>query len=336
MSSPFWAAGGYDAAAMAADARDKIRVTGPTLVALGAAGWGTEALFRRGLNARLAPYPIVLLEHLVQVVYTLPWLIKNAWLWRRIPRRALLWVVLSGGIGSSLGTVCFTAAMAKDSGVNVTAAVVLLNLQPIVSTLAGAILFEERISRRFYPCAATAILAGAGMAIGDGSWASLRTAHVTGGLLYVVATIVLWGFATAAGRGAMRELPLGLATPLRLWAGLLTTAIVLGLRVALHKDTFGFAALAEWSVLKNLLLLTSIAGVIPLFVYFAGLRTTPAAVAGYCEMCYTISASLVTWIFLDGSLNAHQILEAAILILSIVMLNEAQRPADRVALKKAA
>ena len=32
----------------------------------------------------------------------------------------------------------------------------------------------------------------------------------------------------------MKELPLGLATPLRLWAGLLTTGLVLGLRLLAH------------------------------------------------------------------------------------------------------
>ncbi len=312
-------------------------VGGPALVALGAAGWGTEALFRRGLTDHISAYPIVLLEHLFQVIYTLPWLLKNLWLFRRIPSRALVWVLLSGGVGSSLGTVCFTAAMSKGSGVNITAAVVLLNLQPIVSTLAGAILFQEQISRRFYPCAATAILAGAGMAIGDGSWATLSAMHFSSGLLYVAATIVLWGFATAAGRGAMKELPLGLATPLRLWAGLLTTGIVLGLRILAHKESFAFATITQWPVLQGLLLLTTISGVIPLFIYFAGLRTTPASLAGYCEMAYTISATFITWVFLGGSLNAHQMLEAGILVLSIVMLNQAQRPADEVAaLRKAA
>lgn len=311
------------------DARRPTDARCPALVALGAAGWGTEALFRRHLNARLAPYPIVLLEHVAQVIYTLPWLLKNSWLLRRIPRRALLWVLLSGGVGSSLGTVCFTAAMAPGSGVNPTAAVVLLNLQPIVSTLAGAFLFQEQISRRFYPCAATAILAGIGMAIGDGSWASLREIRFSGGFAYVFATVVLWGFATAAGRGAMRELPLGLATPLRLWAGLLTTAVVVGLRALLHKGGLDLHPLVEWPVLRDLVLLTTVAGVVPLFVYFAGLRTTAASLAGYCEMCYTVSAAIVTWVFLDGKLNAHQILEASMLVLAIVMLNQAQRPADR-------
>ena len=51
---------------------------------------------------------------------------------------------------------------------------------------------------------------------------------------------------------------------------------------------------------------------------------------------HTISATFVTWAFLDGALNAHQILEGAILVLSIFMLNEAQRPSDQAIGKKAA
>jgi DME family drug/metabolite transporter len=299
---------------------------GPSLVALGAAGWGSELIFRRNLSTRLAPYPIVLLEHIVQVIYTLPWLLRYAWLWRRIPRRALWWVLLSGGIGSSLGTVCFTAAMAPSAGVNSTAAVVLLNLQPVISTAAGAVLFGERIFRRFYLWAALAMLAGAAIAVGDGSYTKLRDAHLAPGFLYVGATIVLWGFATAAGRGAMRELPLGLATPLRLWAGLFTTAIVLGLRSLAGHGGLDLHPLADARVLRDLLLLTSVAGVIPLFVYFAGLRTTPAAVAGYCEMFYTVSGALLSWAFLGSALNPIQIVATAVLVVAIIGLNRAQEP----------
>ena len=307
--------------------RDRPRakdLKGPALVSLGAAGWGSELLFRRNLTTRLAPYPIVLLEHVVQVIYTLPWLLRYAWLWRRIPRRALGWVLLSGGVGSSLGTVCFTAAMAPGSGVNITAAVVLLNLQPIVSTCAGSLLFGEKIDKSFFLWAALAMLAGATIALGDGSWRDLAHANLSSGFWYVGATIVLWGFATAAGRGAMRELPLGLATPLRLWAGLLTTAIVLGLRAATGHGGLDLHPLADPTVLRNLLLLTSVAGVIPLFIYFAGLRTTPAAVAGYCEMFYTVSGALLSYLFLDGALNFIQICATAVLVGSIVGLNRAQ------------
>src|SRR5438874_6308645 len=54
-------------------------------------------------------------------------------------------------------------------------------------------------------------------------------------------TVLMWGFATVAGRGAMRELPLGLGAPLRLWAGLLTTAVFLGLRALTGRGGFDAA-----------------------------------------------------------------------------------------------
>ncbi len=297
---------------------------GPVLVALGSAGWGTEALFRRHLNARLAPYPIVLVEHLLQVIYTLPWLVRHRHEIRSAPRRALVWVVLSGSIGSALGTICFTAAMSRSSGINPTAAVVLLNLQPLVSTALGLLLFRERIRPLFYPLGAIAILSGAGLALGDAPWAALALGP-SAGLLFTMGTILAWGFATAAGRGAMRDLPVEIAAPLRLWAGLATAALV----VAARGEPLELAPLTEWPVIRDFLLLTSVAGVLPLACYFLGLRSTPAAIAGYCEMAYTLSATFVTWMLLDGHLSGLQLFEALLLLAAIVLLNRAHSaPAD--------
>ena len=299
---------------------------GPALVALGAAGWGTEVAWRRRLTTRLAPYPLVLIEHLLQILYTLPLLIRHAWLWKKIPRRALFWVFISGGIGSALGTVSFTAALSPGSDVNLTAALVLLNLQPVVSTLAGAILFHEVIRRGFYPWAAIAILSGAAIALYDDG-ATLKAAHLSSGFLYVAATIILWGFATAAGRGAMREMPLQLAAPLRLWAGLFVTSLVIALRALAGKGGIDIAPLADPAVIRDLVLLTSLSGVIPLFIYFAGLKTTSAAIAGYCEMAYTVSSTVISWAVLGHPLNGVQVLAAIGLVAAIVMLNRAQEPA---------
>src|SRR5262245_45026853 len=108
------------------------RFTGPALVSLGAAGWGAESLFRTRLDQlQLPAYSIVLVEHVLQVLYTLPWLVAGLRAARRardaggaldrsggggggsgggarvfgISRRALVYVLLSGGVGSSLGTV---------------------------------------------------------------------------------------------------------------------------------------------------------------------------------------------------------------------------------------
>jgi drug/metabolite transporter (DMT)-like permease len=102
---------------------------------------------------------------------------------------------------------------------------------------------------------------------------------------------------------------------------LLTTGVVLGLRVLAGKGGIAMAPLHEWRVWLDLLLLTTVSGSLPLFVYFAGLRTTPAALAGYCEMFYTVTASVIAWAFLGGKLAPHQIVAGVILVGAIVMLN---------------
>ena len=310
---------------------------GPALVSLGAAGWGAENYFRTRLGTlELTAYPIVLVEHLLQVVFTLPHLLRNLGKLRKVSARALGYVFLSGSVGSALGTVCYTAAL--GTSMNKTAAAVLLNLQPLVSTLAGAMLFHERISRRFFLWAPVAIVAGMGIAVPGMSQLGGLSLQAQGGLGLVMATVVLWGFATVAGRGAMRELPLGLATPLRLWAGLLTVALVLGLRVATGREHLDLAAFLTGPAVQNMLLLTTLTGVVPLVIYFAGLRTTPASIAGYCEMFYTVSATLVGWALLKNKLMPHQAIAGAVLIVAVVMLNRSQRPVTepRVAEKHAA
>jgi drug/metabolite transporter (DMT)-like permease len=294
--------------------------TGPVLVSLGAAGWGAENLFRTRLrDMGIASYPIVLVEHVLQVIFTLPWLLKHAALIAKVPRRALVYVFLSGAVGSSLGTVCYTAAM--GTSVNRTVAAMLLNLQPIVSTLAGASLFAERIPARFYPWAALAIVSGCTVAVD--STADLAHLGVTfsGGLALVFATVALWGFATAAGRGAAREMPVGLAAPLRLWAGLFSTAIVIALRSLRGIHELHPGALLTAPAITNMLLLTTVTGAIPLFIYFAGLARTPASLAGYCEMFYTLSATFVGWAVFGDKLLPHQLAGAALLVFAIVQLN---------------
>ena len=298
---------------------------GPSLVALGAAGWGAENLPRARLDRlNLPAYPIVFVEHILQVLFTLPWLLRHARLIPRIPRRALVYVFLSGSVGSALGTVCYTAALAT---VNPTAAAMLLNLQPIVSTAAGALLFKERIPARFYPYAALAVGAGVAIAIPSGAeWAAFHW-QWQGGLALVFGTVLCWGFATAAGRGAMREMPLGLGAPLRLWSGLWTMGIVLAIRALAGQNDFVLSQFLGREAIHWMLILTTLCGVGPLFVYFAGLARTPASIAGYCEMFYTLSATYLGWRFLGGTLLPHQSIAAAVLVFAVIQLNRVQRHA---------
>src|ERR1051325_219640 len=130
---------------------------GPWLVGIGAALWGTESAWRIPLNELFDARVIVFWEHVVILLMFLPVLIPKL---RELPKvSAKTWgfLIFSGFAGSAVGTVFFTLALKNG---NPTVVNVILNIQPLISTLAAVLLFADRLSRRFFLYAGIAIIAG--------------------------------------------------------------------------------------------------------------------------------------------------------------------------------
>ena len=119
---------------------------GIILVALGAALWGTDALFRRGLALDLPASTLVFLEHVILVAVTFPVL------WRRRSQLTSLgridWLAAGViGVGSSaLATVMFTAAFQYGDP---TTPLLLQKVQPLIAVGAASLLLGERLLPRF-------------------------------------------------------------------------------------------------------------------------------------------------------------------------------------------
>src|SRR5258708_9967618 len=129
---------------------------GPWLVGLGAALWGTESAWRIPLNELFDEMVIVFWEHVFIVISFLPILISRL---DEIPRvRARTWgfLIFSGFAGSAVGTVFFTLALKYG---NPTVVNVVLNIQPVISTLGAFLLFGDRLARQFFLYAGIAIVA---------------------------------------------------------------------------------------------------------------------------------------------------------------------------------
>lgn len=82
--------------------------SGLPLVAVSAALWGSDALFRRGLAMELPAATVVLYEHLILTVIVLPLLFTIPW--RRLTRTDRLCLLVIGAGASALATVLFTSA----------------------------------------------------------------------------------------------------------------------------------------------------------------------------------------------------------------------------------
>src|SRR5215813_8998476 len=128
---------------------------GPWLVGLGAALWGTESAWRIPLNALFDAKVIVFWEHVLILMMFLPILLPQLTELRKIDRRTWGFLIFSGFAGSAVGTIFFTLALKYG---NPTVVNVILNIQPVISTLGAVLIFGDKLASRFFVYATIAVL----------------------------------------------------------------------------------------------------------------------------------------------------------------------------------
>jgi drug/metabolite transporter (DMT)-like permease len=290
---------------------------GPALVMLGASMWGLETLWRVRLLAKFDADILVFHEHWLGLVLTLPFLVRGARALRQVSRKALVSMVASGVLGSALGTVCFTEALAL---LNASLANLLLNVQPVISVLVSWFWLRERPLPRFYPWAALALACGATMA-----WSpdAVHAPHALAlGLMFIAATAVCWGASTTFGRAAMTEIDFKKGVTLRYLIGAVATFVL----VLLKGDVgarLRWQALVAPSTMKDMAGLLVVAAITPTFLYFAGLARTRASVATFAEMAQTLASLIITWGMLGEPLSVQQMLAGVVLLVAVFFINRA-------------
>jgi len=299
---------------------------GPWLVGLGAALWGTESAWRIPLNELFDARVIVFWEHVLILIMFLPILISRL---HEIPKiQPCTWgyLLFSGFAGSAVGTIFFTLALKYG---NPTVVNVILNIQPVISTLGAFLLFHDRLARRFFLYAGIAIIAGVFVSVQypELIGVSFERAGLNLGTGYALICALFWGLATVAGRGVMIGMSLRLASSLRVVVGLTCMTLILLAYGKLHGAALWPPAVQEHAAkaIVLLVLLASISGGIPLLIYFQGLRLTRASTAGYFEMMQTLAAVCTTWGVLDASLHLHQVIAALVLIVAVTMVHWVQQ-----------
>jgi drug/metabolite transporter, DME family len=299
---------------------------GPWLVGLGAALWGTESAWRIPLNQLFDAKVIVFWEHVLILIMFLPLLLMRLGEIREIRARTWGYLLLSGFAGSAVGTIFFTLALKYG---NPTVVNVILNIQPVISTLGAFVLFNDRLGRLFFLYAGIAIVAGVFVSVAHPSLigVSFERAGLNLGTGYALICALFWGSATVAGRGVMIGMSLRLASSMRIVIGLMCmTAILLG--YGKLNGTALWPAAAQAHTTKAIVLLfflASVSGGIPLLIYFQGLHLTRASTAGYFEMMQTLAAVCITWGFFHASLHPHQVVAAIVLIAAVAMVHHVQQ-----------
>src|SRR5215213_2388931 len=265
--------------------------TSVLLIAVGAAMWGTDGILRVPLLDVASPSQIVLLEHLVLLLYSVPAVVLGWRFFRGLGAAQWVALLVIGWGGSALATLLFTTAFAEG---NPTVVILLQKTQPLF---------------------AVAMVGTYMISFGNlGPFTALGSAELLPAALALGAAL-LWGSSTVLGRLVLKDVPFYALTGARL---LLAVPLLAGIVVA--QSSVGGLAAGFASEPGRVILLALIPGLLALLLYYRGLTGTRASYATLAELAFPATAVVLNWTFLGVGVSANQVLGFVLLWGAVFML----------------
>ncbi|HUZ83693.1 MAG TPA: DMT family transporter, partial [Gaiellales bacterium] len=251
---------------------------GVALVAVGAALWGVDAVFRQPLVSRWPSWTIVMCEHLILTAVCLPLLLSRRAQARRLDRLGWLSVLAVAWGGSALATLAFTQAFAYSPVSTIDSIVLLQKTQPLWAIAAAALTLGERPRPRLVMFVIPAAIGSYLLAFGTAAPGQVFASPQGRAAALALVAAALWGSATAFGRRAMRSVSFEFLTALRFTAALPLLIVIAGFEGAIVPPSS--AAAGDY---LRVLVIALVPGLVAMLLYYRGLRETPASVATFAE-----------------------------------------------------
>ena len=287
----------------------------PALAVIGAAIlWSLDGYIRQNLFA-LPSFLIISLEHVIGAIIFFPLLIKG---WTEIYTLSqrgwisVLWISICGGV---LGTFFYTKALSYVEYIDLSVVVLLQKLQPFFAIALAAIILREKITKRFFILALTAVVGGYLITFGNNPIANWNDKTIIAALLALLAAFS-WGSSTVLGKHALNQISFMTITALRLT---ITAAITLFIIISNSQyELITEMSFTNWSYI---ILIVISSGSIALFIYYYGLNHLPASHVTIYELFWPLSAVTIDWFIYERVMTAYQFIGAIILLTSIVLLS---------------
>ena len=287
----------------------------PALAVIGAAIlWSLDGYIRQNLFA-LPSFLIISLEHVIGAIIFFPLLIKG---WAEIYTLSqrgwisVLWISICGGV---LGTFFYTKALSYVEYIDLSVVVLLQKLQPFFAIALAAVILREKITKRFFILAVTAVVGGYLITFGNNPIANWNDKTIIAALLALLAAFS-WGSSTVLGKHALNQISFMTITALRLT---ITAAITLFIIISNSQyELITEMSFTNWSYI---ILIVISSGSIALFIYYYGLNHLPASHVTIYELFWPLSAVTIDWFIYERVMTAYQFIGAIILLTSIVLLS---------------
>lgn len=279
---------------------------GSVLILVAALLWSLDGILRRSLFD-LPPITIVFFEHVIGLLFIAPFLFTHI---KDIAFSRREWVTLASValLSGVLGTLFFTSALLAVGFISFSVVFLLQKLQPVFAIASAWVMLRERPHRSFFIFAFVALVAAYFVTFPRGVVVFSESGNLLAALFAFLAA-VSWGTSTTLSRALLKNHNQTLVTGMRflltvpfafvflLGLGALPSAVTLTLP---QVGTFALIALST--------------GMVALWIYYRGLRTTPASTATILELAFPLSAVVIDYFLYGTTLLGSQYVAAGVLL----------------------
>lgn len=283
---------------------------GPLLIFIAAVLWGLDGILRRSLYG-LPPATIVFYEHLIGAVLIAPFLYR-AWKEETLDKNEMTALGVVALLSGVLGTLFFTTALLKVGFISFSVVFLLQKLQPIFTMITAKLVLGESMDKTHLRWALLALLAGYFVTFPNGIVNFVENGEEVAAALFALLAAIAWGSSTAFSRYVLIGHSNTLVTGFRF---LLTVPLAFGF--VLGFGQFSSLATVTGTQILTLFGIALSTGLVALWIYYRGLKTTPAPVSAIVELAFPLTAICIDYVLYDTTLALSQYLAAMVLLFAM-------------------
>lgn len=295
---------------------------GPLFIFIAAILWGLDGILRRSLFG-LPPATIVFYEHLIGAIIIAPFLI-HAWKRESLTKREWSAIVIVSVLSGVLGTLFFTTALLKINFIPFSVVFLIQKLQPLFTIFTAWLVLGERPTAQYGIFAILALVAGYFVTFPNGVVNFGEGGAYIAAALFALLAAVFWGSSTALSRYTLLAHSNTFITGLRF---LITVPFAfMAVLILGALPTIGAVTMPQ---LLTVTLIAVSTGMLALWIYYRGLKTTRATVSTIVELAFPATAVVVDYFLYDTVLVPSQYIAALILLFAMYRIARGNAPAQQ-------
>lgn len=243
--------------------------------------WALDILVRYPISLKLSFVHIVFLESFLGVIFVLPWLMKGGWReLKRFTYADWLLAIYLGGFGTTIGNFLSTASILQASPGTFS---MLQIFQPFFVVYAAHVFLKEKIDNLYFYWGLWVILSAVLMYSQDLELLLSNDVTVSGGALLIgLATMLIWGLCTIAGKKLLTtSSPMSLVAVRWVFGFLFSIPFVLT-----SNETLSMDVLLSGDLALRFAFISGVVGIGSMYLYYRGMKELTAAKVSFLELCY--------------------------------------------------